>query len=270
MTAVLRVVPAFFRRDMEVAISYKAGFALGTLAAAGNIVGILFLSKAFGTSEVSLLDAYGGSYFAFAILGVAFTSFMALGVGGLAARIREGQLMGTLELMLISPNRLALILLSSSVWSHASALLALFAYLLAGAFLGMQLGHVNLPVAVISLALAIISFNALGLLAASVVIVIKQGNPVNLVVSTASILLAGVFYPRSVLPDWLQAAGNVLPLTHALELMRRSVLLGEGFGTLWPSLLALVTLTALLLPLGLLACHYAVRIAQTDGSLAHY
>jgi ABC-2 type transport system permease protein len=270
VTALWRVVLAFYRRDMQVAISYKTGFALGSLAALGNILGVLFLSKAFGAADVSSLDRYGGSYFSFALVGVAFTNFMAIGIGGLGARIREGQLMGTLELMLISPNRLGLILLSSSVWSHVSALLAVFAYLVVGAVLGMPLDHVNLPVAGISVVLAIVSFNALGLLAASVVIVIKQGNPVNWVVSTASVILAGVFYPRSVLPEWLQTAGEILPLTHALELLRRSMLLGEGLGTLWPSMLALAGITAVMLPLGLFACHVAVRMAQTDGSLSHY
>ena len=124
--------------------------------------------------------------------------------------------------------------------------------------------------AVLSLALAIISFNALGLLAASFVIVLKQGNPVTWLIGTASILLSGVFYPTNVLPDWLRAVGQLLPLTQALELMRRSLLNGEGLATLWGPFLALLLLTVVLLPAGLFACHLAVRVAQTDGSLSQY
>jgi ABC-2 type transport system permease protein len=134
----------------------------------------------------------------------------------------------------------------------------------------MDLGDANVPMALASLLLAVLSFNALGLFSAAVVIVIKQGNPVSLLISMASILLAGVLYPISVLPGWLQAIGQVLPLTHALELVRRSALGGEGIATLWGPFLILLALTAVLLPAGLWACERAVRIAQTDGSLSQY
>jgi len=270
MIGVAGVARAFFLRDMRMALSYKAGFILGALAATGNIVGIFFLSVAFGDAAESRLEAYGGSYFGFVIVGVAFTNFMALGIGGLGAKIREGQMMGTLELMLVSPNRLAVVLLSSALWSHAFGSVTILLYFAVGLALGLDLGHANVPMVLVGLLLAIISFNALGLLAASVVIVIKQGNPVNWLVGVASVLLAGVFYPRDVLPAWLQAAGDFLPLTHALELVRRAALGGEGLTTLWAPLFALIGLTAVLLPLGLFACHVAVRLAQTDGTLSQY
>ena len=182
-----------------------------------NILGVFFLSRTFGSPGQPLIGRYGGNYFSFAIVGIAFTNFMALGLGGIGTRVREGQMMGTLELMLLSPNRLGVLLVSSSLWSHVVSLGTLVLYLVVGAP-GRPLGHANLPMAVLSLALAIVSFNALGLLAASFVIVLKQGNPVTWLIGTASVLLSGVFYPMNVLPDWLRTIGQVLPLTQALEL----------------------------------------------------
>jgi ABC-2 type transport system permease protein len=270
VTSIWRTVSALFIRDMRIAVSYKVGFALTIVGALANIVGIFFLSRAFGGAATPMLEAYGGSYFGFVVVGVAFTNFMALGIGGLGGRIREGQMMGTLEYMLLSPNRLAVLLLGSSAWSHAFATLTLVVYVVAGVLLGMELGQANVPVALAAFLLAIVSFNALGLLAASVVILIKQGDPVNWIVSSASILLAGVFYPVAVLPGPLQVLGQLLPMTHALEITRRAAFEGEGIATLWPSFLALGVLTAVLLPLGLLACRVAVRIAQQDGSLSYY
>jgi ABC-2 type transport system permease protein len=266
----LRVVWAAFVRDRQTALSYRTGFLLSLVASVVNILGVFFLSRAFGAAGAGLISEYGGDYFAFAIVGIAFTNFMALGLGGIGTRVREGQMMGTLELMLLSPNRLGVLLLSSSLWSHAVSLGTLLLYLLTGALLGVQLGQANVPMAVLSLTLAIISFNALGLLAASFVIVLKQGNPVTWLIGTASVLLSGVFYPTSVLPGWLRDIGQLLPLTQALELMRRSILNGEGLTTLWEPFLALLVLTVVLLPAGLFACHLAVRVAQTDGSLSQY
>lgn len=269
-TGWLEVAWATFIRDMRTASSYRIGFLLTIGGSILNILGVFFLSQAVGNSLAAPIDRYGGGYFGFAVIGVAFTSFMAVGLTGAASRIREGQMMGTLELMLLSPNRLGVLLVSSTLWNLALATVALVLYLVAGAVLGMDLSRANLLAAGASAGVAMVAFTGLGLISASIVIVVKQGNPVSLVVGLASVLLAGVLYPPSVLPGWLQGIGQVLPLTHALELLRRSMLGGEGLQALWPPFLSLALLAALYLPIGLLACSHAVRIAQTDGSLSEY
>jgi ABC-2 type transport system permease protein len=257
-------------RDYRTAISYRAGFVLALGGSLVSVVGVFFLSKLFGPSQAAALQQYGGSYFSFAIVGVALSNLMSLGLTGMASRIREGQMMGTLELMLLSPNRLWLIFLSSSLWAHLQAIATLLLLIAFGLVLGMDLGRADIPMTLLALALAVVSFNALGLFSAAVVIVIKQGNPVAFLISVASILLAGVLYPMSVLPAWLQLLGGALPLTHALELVRHTALNGDGLAQVWPQLLTLVVLTAIYLPAGLWACRWAVRHAERDGSLAQY
>jgi ABC-2 type transport system permease protein len=269
MTGWRQVLWATFLRDMWIATSYRVGMALSWGTSVLGILFVFFLSEAVGGAATSV-ERYGGNYFAFVIVGLAFSNLMALGLGGIASRIREAQVMGTLELLLLSPNSLGVLLLGSSLWSHGQALLTLVLYLIVGIALGMDLGQANVPMALAGLLLAILSFNALGLFAASLVLVVKQGNPVSTLIGAASVLLAGVFYPVSVLPSWLQTIAQFLPLTHALEITRRSALAGEGIETLWLPLVALIALTALFLPLGLWVCQRAVRIAQTDGSLSQY
>lgn len=266
----VQVLWATFLRDVATATSYRVGFMLTVGSSLISVLAVFFLSEAFSESVSPSMGAYGGDYFGFAVVGVAFSNLMALGLTGMAARIREGQMMGTLEIMLLSPNRLPTLLLSSALWPHAQALLTLAVLVTAGIALGVDVGRANVPVALLGLGLSVLAFNALGLFAAAIVIVIKQGNPVALLIGMASILLAGVFYPVSVLPDWLQGLGQLLPLTHALEVVRRSALAGEGVSTLWQPLLFLSVLTSLLLPGGAWACQRAVRIAQTDGSLSQY
>lgn len=267
---VLRLLKSLFMRDMRVALSYKAAFALNAASAVAGIVFVFFLSQAVGGGVAPIVDEYGGGYFGFAVLGVALANFMAIGIGGLAGKIREGLLMGTLEFMMISPNRLPVLLLGSTLWSHAYAGVSLALYLIVGATLGIDFTSANVPVALLAFVLAVVSFNALGLVAASAVIVVKQGDPVTLVLSSASVLLAGVLYPTAVLPPWMETAGRILPLTHALEVIRRATFAGEGLATLWPSLGALAALAAAYSVAGSLACSAAVRLAQRDGSLAYY
>jgi ABC-2 type transport system permease protein len=270
MMAYLRVPWAFIVRDFRMDISYKLGFLFRVSSGVLMVAIYYFISNVFGDTAAPYLKAYGGSYFAFVVIGVAFSEYMSIGINAIGDSVREGQMAGTLELMLLSPTRLAVTLVSSSLWSYVFASLRISVYLIVGAALGLGLGNANVPFALLSLALAIASFSALGLLTASVILLMKRGDLLGWALRVGSLLLAGVYYPIEVLPGWLRVASQALPLTHALELLRRSILLGDGFGQLWGELLALIGLTLVLFPLGLLACHTAIHIAQTDGSLSHY
>jgi ABC-2 type transport system permease protein len=270
MLAWFRVPWAFVVRDFRIETSYKANFAMRILGVLLNVATFYFIARVFGSVAAPYLQAYGGSYFAFVIIGVAFNSYLGIGISALGDSIRDGQSTGTLELMLLSPTRLTTMLLSSSLWSYVFAGLNVAVYLLAGSALGMRLDNANVPFALLALGVAVLSFNALGLCAASLIILVKRGDPLGWAVRVSSAVIAGVFYPMSVLPAWLRAVAQVLPMTHALELLRRSMLNGEGWAELRGELLILIALTAVLFPLGLLACRLAIHIARTDGSLSHY
>ena len=270
MVAGLRTSWAFIVRDFRMDVSYKLGFLFRVCSGILIVAIYYFIANVFGNTAAPYLQAYGGSFFAFVIVGVAFSEYMSIGMSAIADSVREGQMTGTLELMLLSPTRLVVTLVASSLWSYVFATLRICIYLLGGIALGVGLGRANVPFALASLALAIVSFSALGLLTASVIILMKRGDLLGWAVRVSSLLLAGVYYPVAVLPGWLRALGQLLPLTHALELLRRSLLLGEGLAELWGELLILTGLTLVLFPLGLLACHTAIRIARADGSLSHY
>jgi ABC-2 type transport system permease protein len=270
MLAYLRVPWAFLVRDFREDSSYKIGFLFRVSTAMINVAIYYFIATAFGSAAAPYLSSYGGNYFAFVILGVAFSEYLAIGIGAIGDSIRQGQTTGTLELMLLSPTRLVVTLLSSALWSYVFATLRVLVYLIVGVALGMRFDQANVPFALLSLVLAIVSFNALGLFSASAIILMKRGDTLGWALRVSSLVLSGVYYPVDVLPSWLRMVGQLLPLTHALELLRRSLLLGEGFVQLWGDLLILVGLTLVLLPLGVLACHLAIRVARTDGSLSHY
>lgn len=51
-----------------------------------------------------------------------------------------------------------------------------------------------------------------------------------------SILMSGFMFPFRGMPDWAQAVGEVLPLTHFLRVVRGVMLKGSGFPQVWPDL----------------------------------
>ena len=67
-----------------------------------------------------------------------------------------------------------------------------------------------------------------------------------------SILLSGFMFPFRGMPDWAQAIGTAIPVTHVLRVVRGALLKGEGLATLWPSHAALGVFVLLITALAML------------------
>jgi ABC-2 type transport system permease protein len=124
--------------------------------------------------------------------------------------------------------------------------------------------------AIVILMLSIACFASIGMISAAFTMVLKKGDPVTWAMAGLSTLLAGVFYPVEVLPQWLQSFSAMLPLTYALNAIRHAVLQGFSFYELRYDILALVGFSVALLPLALFSFKKAVKRAKIEGSLVHY
>ena len=267
----MAVAVAFLRRDLSQAISYRLSFLLQMGGIFFNVAIFYFLSRLFGGAVSPQLEAYGGDYFSFVLIGLAFTGFLGLSLSNFAQSIREGQMMGTLEIMLLSPTRLSTILLSSSLWAFLLTTLRVIVYLVVGAFVfGASLGQANIATAMVVMLVSIASFSGIGILSASFVLLMKKGDPITWLLGGASSLLAGVYYPVSVLPDWLEPVSRFLPLTYALDAMRLSMLEGYSFYELRFDILILLAFTLVLTPLSFIVFRKALKRAKVEGSLIQY
>jgi ABC-2 type transport system permease protein len=59
-----------------------------------------------------------------------------------------------------------------------------------------------------------------------------------------SLLLSGFMFPFRGMPEWAQAIGSVIPVTHFLRIVRGALLKGVGLADNWPSVLALAVFVA--------------------------
>src|SRR3989304_4585610 len=113
----MKILWAFVKKDVSLALSYRLSFLLQFLGMFLALATFYFLSKVIGGAMSGPLDDYGGDYFSFVLLGLALSTYMTLGLQTFSGAIREGQMMGTLEIMLLSPTRLNVILVSSAIWA---------------------------------------------------------------------------------------------------------------------------------------------------------
>lgn len=261
---------AFLQRDFYTEISYRLGFLGQILGIFMRAILFFFLAELIGDTASPYLQAYDGDYFAFVLIGIAFGSYFGVGLNGFAAALREAQTTGTLEAMILTPTPVSILILGSALWSYVFTTFRVLVYLVIGVLLGVSLSQANYLAAFVVLILAITSFASIGILAASIIMIIKRGNPVTAILGNAANLVGGVFYPIELLPDWLQWLAYLLPITHALEAMRLALLTDASWQQLLPYLFALLGFCVVLLPCSLWLFRYAVNRARADGSLAHY
>ena len=179
--------------------------------------------------------------------------------------------MGTLEMILLTPTRLSTLLMSQTLWKFLQATMNIFLYLIIGMlFLKVDLETGGVFAALIILLLTITSSCGLGILAAGFIMMFKKGDPVTWVFITLSSLLGGVFYPISVLPEFLQKLALFLPITHSLEGLRGALLAGSSFSELAVHIGALTIFTLGFIPIGILTFTYAVRKVKSEGTLVYY
>lgn len=271
MTETLTKIWAFLARDFQQEFSYKLNFISQWAGIILNILVWYFLAQFAGDSMSERLEPYGGDFFSFLLIGVALWGYQNTAVSSLRARIREAQTVGTLEALLVTHTSPQLIIVGSTIYDFVFMSLRVGVYLLFGyLFFDLDLGKANYGAALVVLLLSITAFMGIGITAGAFTMIYKKGDPVTWIFTSLAVPLGGVFYPVSVLPAPLQWFSNLLPVTHSLDAMRRTLLEGATIQDVRSSLGALVLFAVIIFPASLLLFRQSLLWAKARGSLVQY
>ena len=176
---------------------------------------------------------------------------------------------GTIEYTMMAPiSRLAHMLgvsLFSIIYGLVRSALLLGVLAL---FFSVDLSNANLVGAAVILLVGSISFLGFGIMAAVLPLLFpERGEEMTFVISSILLLVSGVYYPISVLPDWMEPLATVSPATYVLEGMRAALLEGTPTLALGPSILPILILGALTLPIGIAIFSWGERYAKRTGRL---
>jgi len=274
MTAVLAEVaklPAFVRRDVKVALSYRVAFASDVLGLAAQVVVFSFVAKLV---DASRLPTYGGTqitYLEFVATGLVLNLMLGVLLYRVAGAIRQEQLQGTLESLMATPTATATV----QIGSVASTLLMvpLRATLMMGAIaivfgLNFDPGGI-LPAALVMAALVPFAWG-LGLATGGAIVTFRRGSGV-LGVGTALLGLAsGAVFPLALLPSWLAAIAEWNPLAIAIEGVREALLGSAGWSEALADIALLLPLSCLTLAAGILLFRLALDRERRRGTLGMY
>ena len=272
MPKVLSIAGAFVRRDFQIATSYKFNFLFQLTGGFFVVAAFYFVSKLVGSeAAVASLLQYDTDYFSFVLIGVAAQGFLDTGLAGFTARLRSAMSEGTLEVMFACPIRPAWILVMPCLWSFCFEIFSAAAIVLFGVLVfGADLSRANLIAGALTVALTMSSYGVFGILSASIILLLKRGDPINWAFAHLSALLAGAYFPTALLPNWLEWISQVLPMTHAYRAMRITLLAGGGVSDVAFELAVLAVISAVGLPLAFSVCDRAIVRAKRQGSLGTF
>ena len=260
----------FIKKDMTIAVSYKFQFVFQFTQVFFGVAIIYFIGKMMGSSgNSSLLKTYGADYFSFALVGLAVASYMKAGLVTITNDIRQTMNQGVLEAMCASPTGYKWLLFCSALWPFIFETIRVAIYFFFGMIIfGARFPDANWLGAAVTMILSIPIFLMLGMTSCSILILIKRGDPINWIFSSASSLLAGTMFPISVLQNWLRNIALCLPLTHSLEAMRNFLLKGDSVQQVYLHLIALLLFIALLLPVTVLVSDICMKRAKKQGAFS--
>jgi ABC-2 type transport system permease protein len=136
------------------------------------------------------------------------------------------------------------------------------------AFFSLHLPDADYVAALVLLVIASISFIGIGMMTAVLPLISpEKGTQLGFVAQGLLLVVSGVYYPVSVLPQWMQALSVISPATYALRGCRAAIINGAGLTDLWTEIWALLVIGAVSVPLGLLIFRTGERYAKKHGKL---
>jgi ABC-2 type transport system permease protein len=260
---------AFLRKDLLVAASYRLYFVGQLIGVAASLLTLWFLSRLFQSSPPAFVARYGSAdYFAFAVVGMALLDFMWVALGSFSLRLRELQVLGTLEAILATPASAEGVVFAATAYAFLWSSLRTVIYLGAAHLVFADLlSHTAWGAALVVWLLAIAVFTALGLFAAGITLLVKAPTPITGWFGGAFFLFGGVLYPVEVLPAPLDAIARYIPMTLATTGLRRAFLSGAGLGDVATEVVGLALYAAVLIPAAVVFLRWAFRRLRAEGSI---
>jgi ABC-2 type transport system permease protein len=177
---------------------------------------------------------------------------------------------GTIEYTFMAPLSRAMHLAGQGVFAIAYGLLRAVFLFTVCAFLFFDLSMPNAQFfpAFVVLVVASISFIGIGMMMSVLPLISpEKGTQLGFVAQGTLLVVSGVYYPVSVLPEWMQWIAKVSPATYALAGIRKAILEGKGMSAMWDDIWPLLVIGVVSIPVGLWVFGRGEQYAKRHGKL---
>jgi ABC-2 type transport system permease protein len=235
-----------------------------------SVVPLYFIATAVQDIAAGSIQAEGGRYFSFVVIGVASVYVLAAALGAVPSAIASNIGSGVFESLLVTRTPLPMILLGLSGYPVSLSLLRAGVLVVGGVFFGLRMSPTMIPAALVIVALMGLAYAGIGLVSAALIVIFRTSGPLITVVMGLSGLLGGAYYSTAAVPGWLRGLTDYVPLTYALRPIRMLLLGGASLGDVVQDVTILTLIAVLTLSVGTICLTFALRRARLAGTLSQY
>lgn len=258
---------AMLQRDARTFISYRIRFVTLVLGQFFSLTLFFYLSRLVSFRGFDSPD----EYYAYAVVGLVILQVLNSTLGTPPAQIRGELVAGNFERMFHSPLGPAAAVVCALLFPFVFALVvAMVMLVFAAAVFGLDLQWSTLPLAVPLGILGALAFMPFGIGLLAVTIVVKQAAAGTTWVIAGISLIAGLYFPTTLLPDWIEWASDVQPFTAAVDLMRDAIVGYPLRDAAWVGIAKLVGFTLVLMPPALWLMRAAIGRSRRAGTVIEY
>jgi ABC-2 type transport system permease protein len=176
---------------------------------------------------------------------------------------------GTIEYTFMAPLRRPVHLTGMGLFAIAYGLLqSVLLFAVVAFFFDLSMPDANFASALAVLGVASVSFVGIGMMTSVLPLISpEKGTQLGFIAQGLLLVVSGVYYPVTVLPEWMQWLAKISPATYALEGTRRAILEGAGIADLWSQLWPLLVIGVVSIPVGLWVFRLGERHAKRHGKL---
>ena len=238
---------------------WELAFFVWTIA---NTLSIVFISKAAG-----LPPAQEERLTTVLLIGAVIWAYLGIIFEILTETVAWERWEGTIEYTFMAPLSRPVHLFGMGLFAVAYGVVRASAlFVVIAAFFSLHLPDANFAAALLLLAVASVSFIGIGMMTAVLPLISpEKGTQLGFVAQGLLLVVSGVYYPVSVLPEWMQWVSKISPATYALRGIRGSIL--EGQGLLWANVWPLIVIGVISIPLGLAVFKRGEIYAKKHGKL---
>jgi ABC-2 type transport system permease protein len=231
-----------------------------------NTLTIVFIAKGV---EASGIEFDVNTYMTYLLIGAVIWAYLGVLFEFLMETVAWERWEGTIEYTFMAPLSRAMHLAGQGLFAIVYGLLrAVFLFVVCALFFDLSMPEANFLAAFVVLLIASVSFLGIGTMTSVLPLISpEKGTQLGFIAQGTMLVVSGIYYPVSVLPEWMQWLAKISPATYALEGTREAILEGAGLTDLWDEIWPLVIIGAVTIPLGLWIFRRGELYAKRHGKL---
>ena len=239
---------------------WDLAFMVWTIA---NTLTIVFIARAIP----GITPAQENNAAALLLVGATIWAFLGIIFEFMTETVAWERWEGTIEYTFMAPLSRFVHLFGQGAYAVLYGLIrATILFFAVAAFIGIHMPNANFGAALALLAIASVSFIGVGIMTSVLPLISpEKGAQLGFVCQGLMLVVSGVYYPVSVMPEWMQWISKISPATYALRGCRASII--DGTGLLWADVWPLLIIAVLATPIGLVVFRVGERHAKKHGKL---